>query len=255
MKIKPNLVQTFFFWMILLTLPVTGLAQTYTNLYGMWSYGTTNGAITLTGFSSFGSTYTTTNKVITLPGSINGLPVTAIAGAAFEGDYGDFGTVTIPNSITSIGANAFSSCTYLSSVLVGNSVTNVGDYAFAICSYMLKVYFLGNAPAGGTNLFAGDQLPTNYYLPYTTGWTSTFSDAPTAAWNPPLPTLGITAYSNQPVLVFPLPLSFPASVGTNYVVQMTTNLASGNWVTITNAMPIVGLQITNVPSHAFFRLQ
>jgi hypothetical protein len=36
---------------------------------------------------------------------------------------------------------------------------------------------------------------------------------------------------------------------------MTTNLASGNWVTLTNCVPLISLQVTNAPSHAFFRLQ
>lgn len=70
-------------------------------------------------------------------------------------------------------------------------------------------------------------------------------------WNPPLPAPGIAVYSNQPVLFFPL----PPVTGTNYVLQMTTNLASGNWVTVSNGVPLIGVQITNAPSPAFFRLQ
>jgi alpha-tubulin suppressor-like RCC1 family protein len=65
----------------------------------------------------------------------------------------------------------------------------------------------------------------------------------------PPPSLGISTYSNQPVLLF------PTATGTNYVLQMTTNLASGNWVTVTNGIPFSGVQITNVPDAAFFRLQ
>jgi alpha-tubulin suppressor-like RCC1 family protein len=62
------------------------------------------------------------------------------------------------------------------------------------------------------------------------------------------PALGITTYGNQPVLIYP-------PVGTNYSLEMTTNLASGNWVTVTNGVPISGVQITNAPSNAFFRLR
>ena len=36
------------------------------------------------------------------------------------------GSYTIPNSVTSIGDWAFSSC-YLTSVAIPNSVTNIGD--------------------------------------------------------------------------------------------------------------------------------
>ena len=48
---------------------------------------------------------------------------------------------------------------------------------------------------------------------------------------------------------------FPTATGTNYVLQMTTNLnAPINWVTVTNGVPISGLVITNPLPNAFFRL-
>ena len=61
------------------------------------------------------------------------------------------------------------------------------------------------------------------------------------------PAIGITTVSNQPVIVWP-------ASATYYVLQMTTNLTSGNWVVITNGIPYVGLQITNAPGPNFFRL-
>jgi len=36
---------------------------------------------------------------------------------------------------------------------------------------------------------------------------------------------------------------------------MSTNLASGNWVTVTNGAMFIGVQVTNAPGTAFFRLQ
>jgi hypothetical protein len=35
---------------------------------------------------------------------------------------------------------------------------------------------------------------------------------------------------------------------------MTTHLASGIWVPVTNGIPFSGVQITNAPGTAFFRL-
>jgi hypothetical protein len=35
---------------------------------------------------------------------------------------------------------------------------------------------------------------------------------------------------------------------------MTTNLTGGNWVTVTNGIPISGVQITNSFGPVFFRL-
>jgi len=46
---------------------------------------------------------------------------------------------------------------------------------------------------------------------------------------------------------------YPAS-GTNFALQASTNGAAGNWVTVTNGIPYAGLQLTNAPPTAFFRL-
>ena len=45
----------------------------------------------------------------------------------------------IPNSVTSIGDFAFSSCIGLTSITIPNSVTSIGDYAFSGCSGLLSV--------------------------------------------------------------------------------------------------------------------
>jgi hypothetical protein len=63
-----------------------------------------------------------------------------------------------------------------------------------------------------------------------------------------IPPLGIATLNNWPVVVWP-------ASATNYVLQMTTNLLSGNWVTITNGIPFGGVQLTNVPGTTIYRLQ
>jgi hypothetical protein len=63
------------------------------------------------------------------------------------------------------------------------------------------------------------------------------------------PALGISTYGSQPAVFF------PTATGTNYVLQMTTNLTPPvNWVTVTNGVPIIGIIISNPPAAAFFRL-
>ena len=61
---------------------------------------------------------------ITIPNS-----VTIIGRNAFYG-CGGLTSVTIPNSVTSIGENAFKGCNGLTSVTIPNSVTSVGATAF-----------------------------------------------------------------------------------------------------------------------------
>jgi hypothetical protein len=65
---------------------------------------------------------------------------------------------------------------------------------------------------------------------------------------PAPPALGVATYGGQPAVFF------PAATGTNFALQMTTNLTSGNWVTVTNGIPISGVIITAPPGAAFFRL-
>ena len=46
---------------------------------------------------------------------------------------------TIPNSVTSIGHNAFECCYGLTNISIPNSVTSIGDYAFSSCSGLTSV--------------------------------------------------------------------------------------------------------------------
>jgi BspA type Leucine rich repeat region (6 copies) len=179
--------------------------------------------------------------------------LTTIGTNMFDGD--NFKNIVIPNSVTTIGPEAFRECQDLANIILSASLVSIGSGAFDINYALTSVYFLGNAPnSAPTNLFSYSSAPSNltvYYLPHTTGWTNTFGGKPAVLWTPPLPPLGITTYSNLPVVIFPY---LAQSIGNHYQVQMTTNLNSGNWVTVTNSVLFIGLQITNQASPAFYRL-
>ncbi len=121
--------------------------------------------------------------------------VTSIGGWAFHGCTRLTG-VTIPNSVTSIWDNAFGYCSSLSEVAVPASVTSVANFAFSYCTGLTGVYFYGNAPAVGANVFYGDNLATVYYLAGTTGWGPTYGGRPTALWQLPV-TVSVTASPAQ----------------------------------------------------------
>jgi hypothetical protein len=214
-----------------------------TGLEAQFTFVTNNGTITITQYTGPGGT-------AVIPNTTNGLLVTSITNNAFAG--APVASVTIPNSVTNIGAGAFMDCDSLTNALFGTSVKSIGNGAFTDCCRLKGLYFLGNAPGSiGLNMFDCGS-PTAYYLPSTTGWGSTFAGIPAVPWNP-LPALGVSTYNNLPVVLFPVPAS--TIISTNYALQMSTNLSAGNWTTVTGGISFVCVQITNAPSPAFFQLQ
>ena len=62
-------------------------------------------------------------------------------------------SVTIPNSVTSIGDYAFSSCESLQSVTIPNSVTSIGDFAFYSCESLQSITIPNSVTSIGDDAF------------------------------------------------------------------------------------------------------
>ena len=78
--------------------------------------------------------------------------VTSIGESAFSSCTG-LTSITIPDSVTSIGESAFGGCTGLTSVIIGNGVTSIGRYAFSGCTGLTSIVIPYNVAEMGESVF------------------------------------------------------------------------------------------------------
>ena len=112
--------------------------------------------------------------LIHYPGGIQGgytIPnsVTSIGNQAFHG-YSGLTSVIIPSSVTSIGTAAFSQCTDLTSIEIPNSVTSIGSQAFYNCSGLTSVRIGDGVTSIGDNAFYNCLSLTSVHISNLAAW-------------------------------------------------------------------------------------
>ena len=90
-----------------------------------------------------GTTYTVTgyegkDTVVVIPGSVDGIPVNAIANNAFK-DKQRITSITVPDSVTAIGTYAFYGCISLTELNLGNGIKRIPDYMAYGCNKLQSI--------------------------------------------------------------------------------------------------------------------
>ena len=121
--------------------------------------------------------YTTTDSTIVTPQNMNIKSNTYVDGEGVLEFYGDtigynafsscssLTSVTIGDSVTTIGDGAFEYCNSLTSVTIPNSVTTIGDYAFSSCSGLTSATIPNSVTMIGKCAFSSCSSLTSVTIP------------------------------------------------------------------------------------------
>ena len=99
------------------------------------------------------------DKNVVIPETINGYRVTAIGETAFWSQF--ITGVVMPDSVVTIGRDAFMDCIELQSVTFSNSLTEIGLWAFRNCEKLESVALPGSLTLIDGGVFGGCKVLTN----------------------------------------------------------------------------------------------
>ena len=137
-------------------IPMTVSAGNIDDLY--YTLIDNNSAVEITSCSN-------TATDITVPDTIEGLPVTKIGFLAFSNASAQLRSVTLPDSITTIGEAAFSNCTSLVKINIPANVTCINTNVFANCSSLASIDIPNSVTSIGYSAFGSCSSLTNINIP------------------------------------------------------------------------------------------
>ena len=129
------------------------ISNTYSNGIGEITFFS-DGIIPIEAFQECANLYT-----ITIPDS-----VTTIGGYAFR-DCDSLTSITIPDSVTMIGDSAFRGCDSLTSVAIGDSVTTIREWTFSDCDSLTSVTIGDSVTTIGDDAFYSCDSLTSITIP------------------------------------------------------------------------------------------
>jgi len=128
---------------------------------GQWTYIIENGGASIITSEAQGA--------VTIPSELGGYAVRKVGGwsRVFPDGVESVTSITIPNSVTSIGTYAFYECKGLTSITIPNSVTSIGNGAFGECVALTSITIGNSVTSIGEGAFNNCKNLTSITIPNT----------------------------------------------------------------------------------------
>ena len=111
-----------------------------------YAYETLDGTVTITWYRGW-------DAEVHVPDNIEGLPVVRIGDSAFKNRH--IISVSIPDTVTSLGDRVFHSCRLLTDVFLNHGLTSIGAEAYAECSSLTRITIPDSVTRIGERTFHG----------------------------------------------------------------------------------------------------